>query len=68
MSKITKGVAALYAEAQSQIETWSIEKAKAHLGDDEVVFVDELPHTATGKVSKLELRKRFAGHVLPDGR
>ena len=33
---------------------------------DEVVFVDELPHTATGKVSKLELRKLFADHVLPD--
>jgi rhodanese-related sulfurtransferase len=40
MSKITKGVAALYAEAQSQIETWSIEEAKQHLGDEEVVFVD----------------------------
>ena len=26
---------------------------------DDVVFVDELPHTATGKVSKLNLRKRF---------
>jgi fatty-acyl-CoA synthase len=24
------------------------------------VFVDELPHTSTGKLSKLELRKRFA--------
>ena len=35
---------------------------------DEVVFVGELPHTATGKVSKLELRKRFADHVLPDAR
>ena len=35
---------------------------------DAVVFVDELPHTPTGKVSTLELRKRFAGHVLPDGR
>jgi acyl-CoA synthetase (AMP-forming)/AMP-acid ligase II len=27
---------------------------------DDVVFVDELPHTATGKLSKLELRRRFA--------
>jgi fatty-acyl-CoA synthase len=25
------------------------------------VFLDELPHTSTGKLSKLELRKRFAG-------
>jgi fatty-acyl-CoA synthase len=29
---------------------------------DEVVFVDEIPHTATGKISKLELRKRFADY------
>ncbi len=40
MSKITKGVAALYAEAQAEIETWSIEEAKQHLGDEAVVFVD----------------------------
>ncbi len=32
---------------------------------DDVVFVDELPHTATGKVSKLELRERFADYKLP---
>jgi fatty-acyl-CoA synthase len=28
---------------------------------DAFVFVDELPHTSTGKLSKLELRKRLAG-------
>lgn len=27
---------------------------------DEVVFVDELPHTATGKVHKLKLREQFS--------
>jgi len=27
---------------------------------DAFVFVDELPHTSTGKLSKLELRKRYA--------
>ena len=32
---------------------------------DEVVFVDELPHTATGKIKKSELRERFRDHVLP---
>jgi fatty-acyl-CoA synthase len=32
---------------------------------DDVVFVDELPHTATGKISKLTLRERFRDHVLP---
>ena len=26
---------------------------------DEVVVVDELPHTATGKINKLALRQRF---------
>jgi len=26
---------------------------------DDVVFVDELPHTATGKISKRTLRDRF---------
>lgn len=33
---------------------------------DDIVFVDQLPMTATGKVSKLTLRKQFAGHILPD--
>jgi acyl-CoA synthetase (AMP-forming)/AMP-acid ligase II len=32
---------------------------------DDVQFVDELPHTATGKISKLELRKVFASYKLP---
>jgi fatty-acyl-CoA synthase len=32
---------------------------------DDVVFVDELPHTSTGKIHKAALRERFAGHVLP---
>ncbi|MFQ5954555.1 MAG: 3-(methylthio)propionyl-CoA ligase [Kiloniellales bacterium] len=34
---------------------------------DDVVFVDEMPHTATGKVSKLDLRQRFKDHRLPGG-
>jgi fatty-acyl-CoA synthase len=32
---------------------------------DALVFVDELPHTATGKVRKSALRERFRDHVLP---
>ena len=35
---------------------------------DAVVFVDELPHTPTGKVLKTRLRELFAGHVLPTAR
>ncbi len=33
---------------------------------NDVVFVDELPHTATGKVKKIELRKQLADYVFPD--
>ncbi len=33
---------------------------------NDVVFVDELPHTATGKVKKIELRKQFADYAFPD--
>jgi fatty-acyl-CoA synthase len=32
---------------------------------DDVLFVDDLPHTATGKLSKIELRKRLEGYRLP---
>lgn len=32
---------------------------------DDVVFVDELPHTATGKLYKLKLREMFGNHKLP---
>ena len=33
---------------------------------DEVVFVDEIPHTATGKIQKMELRERFKDFKLGD--
>ena len=39
------------------------EFAKWQLPDD-VAWVDELPLTATGKVSKLHLRQKFEGHQL----
>ena len=32
---------------------------------DDVVFVDEIPHTATGKILKTELRERFKDYRLP---
>ncbi|MEY2771033.1 MAG: hypothetical protein RIQ38_1452 [Pseudomonadota bacterium] len=32
---------------------------------DDVVLVDELPHTATGKLLKTRLREQFRGHRLP---
>ena len=33
---------------------------------DDVVFVDELPHTATGKLSKLTLRQQLREYRWPD--
>ena len=32
---------------------------------DDVAFVDEIPHTATGKIQKLTLRSQFADYKLP---
>jgi 3-(methylthio)propionyl---CoA ligase len=32
---------------------------------DDVAFVTELPHTATGKIQKLKLREQFKDHRLP---
>lgn len=31
---------------------------------DEILFVDDLPHTATGKLLKTALREQYKGHVL----
>ena len=32
---------------------------------DDVAFVDEIPHTATGKILKTRLRQQFEGYKLP---
>jgi fatty-acyl-CoA synthase len=32
---------------------------------DDVVFITEIPHTATGKIQKTALRKQFENYVLP---
>ncbi|HEX7656901.1 MAG TPA: long-chain fatty acid--CoA ligase, partial [Sphingomonas sp.] len=50
------------------------EAIKAHLAGhvakwwlpDEIVFVEELPHTATGKLLKTALRERFKDYRLAD--
>ncbi|MGD0105660.1 MAG: long-chain-fatty-acid--CoA ligase [Rhodopila sp.] len=34
---------------------------------DDVIFVDSLPHTATGKLLKTELRARYHGHLAVTG-
>ena len=48
--------AALLALYSGQVAKWWI--------PDEVVVVDELPHTATGKLNKLALRQQFRNFVL----
>ncbi|MEP3633660.1 MAG: long-chain-fatty-acid--CoA ligase [Shimia thalassica] len=49
--------AALMALLEEHFAKWQL--------PDDIVFVEELPMTATGKVSKLTLRKQFADHTLP---
>ena len=32
---------------------------------DDVAFVEDIPHTATGKIQKTTLRDRFKDYILP---
>jgi fatty-acyl-CoA synthase len=43
---------------KDKVATWWI--------PDDVVYVDELPHTATGKVKKIALREQFADYQFPE--
>lgn len=47
--------AAMLAFYEGRITRWQI--------PDDVVFVDEIPHTATGKMLKLKPRQQFEGHA-----
>jgi fatty-acyl-CoA synthase len=47
----------LLAFYEGKIAKWQI--------PDDVTFVDEIPHTATGKMQKLKLRDQFRDHRLP---
>ncbi len=54
------------AEAEAQeILAYMAERVASWWLPDDVVFVDELPYTATGKVHKLRLRETFEGYRLP---
>jgi len=48
-----------------QIREFLADKVAKWWLPDDVVFVEELPHTATGKLSKLTLRQQFRDHALP---
>jgi fatty-acyl-CoA synthase len=51
-------------EAKELLDYLSTRIAKWWLPDD-VVFVDALPHTATGKLLKTKLREQYRDHRLP---
>jgi fatty-acyl-CoA synthase len=42
---------------QGKVMKWSV--------PDDVAFVEQLPHTATGKLSKMTLRQQFRDFRLP---
>ena len=48
---------AMLAFFKGKVATWWV--------PDDVVFVDDLPHTPTGKVLKLKLREQYADYRLP---
>jgi fatty-acyl-CoA synthase len=52
------------ASAQDILGFFEGRIAKWQIPDD-VVFVNEIPHTATGKIQKLKLREQFKEHKLP---
>ena len=35
--------------------------------EKDIVIVDDLPHTATGKLLKMELRRLYGGESVPGG-
>ena len=47
---------------------WFAGKVASWWLPDDVVFVDNIPHTATGKIRKTELRKQFSEYRLPEAR
>ena len=47
----------LIAHYEGKVAKWWI--------PDDVVFVSEIPHTATGKIAKTRLRESLGAHVLP---
>ena len=48
----------LLAWYDGKVATWGV--------PNDVVFTDELPHTATGKIKKIELRKHFVDYQFPE--
>ena len=51
---------------KEEILDWLKDKVAKWWLPDDVVFVDSIPHTATGKIQKVELRKQFQDYRLPN--
>ncbi len=49
---------------KQEILDWLKDRVAKWWVPDDVVYVDEIPHTATGKIQKTELRKRFKDYVI----
>jgi 3-(methylthio)propionyl---CoA ligase len=54
---VTATKSEILAYMQDKIAKWWL--------PDDVVVVDEIPHTATGKIQKTVLRERFRDYTLP---
>ncbi len=55
------------APAKEAILAFLAERLPKWQMPDDVAFVDGLPHTATGKLLKTDLRRRFHGHLAVSG-
>jgi len=51
---------------KEEILDWFEGKVATWWRPDDVVFVDSLPHTATGKIKKVDLRNKFKDYKFPD--
>lgn len=53
-----------HALSEQEILDWFDGKVASWWKPEAVIFVEELPHTATGKVSKLTLREQYGDYLL----
>ena len=51
--------------SKEQVLEWLKDRVVKWWLPDDVVFVDEIPHTATGKIHKLTLREQFRDYQFP---
>ena len=51
----------------AKVKAWFDGKMATWWMPDDIVFVDELPHTATGKLNKLKIRQQFKDHYANAG-